>query len=350
MLSQAQGRRPCLWPLLFAAWATALPIDMGAAQAQAIHLPCPIPAGWDLIQQSTLPGRTADGLRIGGFSALNLDPHSDELWLLSDLPQGSLSVWTGLSAALRGEEATPFWRRRLLLGLEPMDGEGLVRLHDQFWVASEGRRTAGRPAQLLRFDAATGRLIQGVDLPADWQPAPGQGLASNAGPESLALLRQADGRPALLMATEQPLLQDPPRHGRLLRWQWQPMEDVRRMAPSPTPQGALLLPLGEGWGLTELLVVHPTGHLLGLLRRFQAPNQWQIRLALYPMPNPSQARPAAPLAEWDLLAMGLEPENWEGLAAGPLQADGRPMLLVVSDDNLNPLQANRLAALSPRCS
>jgi hypothetical protein len=68
------------------------------------------------------------------------------------------------------------------------------------------------------------------------------------------------------------------------------------------------------------------------------------------MPNPSQARPAAPLAEWDLLAMGLEPENWEGLAAGPLQADGRPMLLVVSDDNLNPLQANRLAALSPRCS
>jgi hypothetical protein len=195
-----------------------------------------------------------------------------------------------------------------------------------------------------RFEAATGRLLQSVDLPLDWQPAPGRGLRSNAGRESLALWPQADGRPALLMAAELPLLQDPPRHIRVLCWQWNPGE-----APTSIPHGALLLPHGDAWGFTELLVVQPSGQLLGLRRRFRFPNQWQIRLALYPMPDPSQARPAAPLAHWDLVAIGLEPDNWEGMTAGPALAAGRSSLVLVSDDNLNPLQANRLAILSPRC-
>jgi hypothetical protein len=67
------------------------------------------------------------------------------------------------------------------------------------------------------------------------------------------------------------------------------------------------------------------------------------------MPNPAQARPAAPIAVWDLLAVGLEPDNWEGLTAGPALSDGRASLVLVSDDNLNPLQASRLAMITPRC-
>lgn len=331
-----------------AVWALALLLGCSDGSARALTLPCPIPAGWDLVQQLNLPRRDGDGRRIGGFSAASFSAAHDSLWLLSDLNQGSVSIWTGISAAARGGPS-PQLQRSLPLQREPMDGEGLVLLNGQLWVASEGRRSDRRPAELLRFDAASGRLLQTVDLPADWQPAPGQGLASNAGPESLALWRQADGRPALLMASERPLLQDPSRHVRLLRWQWRSGQDPARMAPTPTPQGALLLPFGDNWGLTELLVVEPGGVLLGLLRRFQVPNQWQIRLALYPIPHPSQARPAAPLAEWDLLASGLEPDNWEGLAAGPQLADGSALLLLVSDDNLNPFQANRLAMLRPRC-
>lgn len=343
-----QHRRPRQGRGLSGAWATVLLLTCWAGQARALELPCPVPAGWDLVQQVSLPRQGADGRRIGGFSAASFGAASDELWLLSDLPQGSLSLWTGLTATLQGKGA-PQLLRSLPLEREPMDGEGLVRLNGQLWVASEGRRTELRPAELLRFDAATGRLLQRVDLPADWQPAPDRGLASNAGPESLALWRQADGRPALLMAAERPLLQDPPRHVRVLRWQWPPAADRSRMAPSPAPQGALLLPYGDDWGLTELLVVQPFGRLLALLRRFQFPNQWQIRLALYPMPEPGQARPAAPLAQWDLLAAGLEPDNWEAITAGPPLKDGRLVLVLVSDDNLNPLQDNRLALLAPRC-
>ena len=332
-----------------AAAGAALVLGVWAGQARALDLPCPLPAGWRLEQQFTLPRRGADQRAIGGFSAAHVDPASDALWLLSDLGEGSLSIWTGLSAAVAGV-GPPRLQRSLPLERQPLDGEGLVPLNGQLWVASEGRRTAERPAELLRFDGTTGRLLQSVQLPADWLAAPDQGLASNSGPESLALWRQPDGRPALLMAAERPLLQDPPRHARVLRWQWRPGQDPSREAPAASPQGALLLPHGEGWGLTDLLVVQPSGHLLALLRRFQFLDRWQNRLALYPMPAAGQGRPAAPVAEWDLLALGLEPDNWEGLTAvGRPPLEEGPLLVLVSDDNLNPLQANRLALLAPRC-
>lgn len=70
---------------------------------------------------------------------------------------------------------------------------------------------------------------------------------------------------------------------------------------------------------------------------------------LYPKADPLQSRPAAPLAQWDLLSTGLVPDNWEALTAGPSLPDGSPVLVMVSDDNLSPLQANRLAMLVPRC-
>jgi hypothetical protein len=329
-------------PRLIQSLVAAAMVAIAAPAAPALELPCPLPSSWELVRQLTLPARGVDGQRIGGFSAASYDPALDELWLLSDLPQGSITVWRGLAAV-------PRLQRNLPLQRDPMDGEGLVRLQGQLWVASEGRRSADRPAELLRFDDVTGALLQIVPLPPAWQPLPGQGLASNAGPESLALLGAGTGTPALLMAAERPLLQDPERHVRLLRWHWQPGQDPRAGTPVARPQGSLLLPSGDNWGLTDLLEVQPSGHLLALLRRFQFPNQWQIRLALYPLPDPTQARPAEPLASWDLVAGGLEPDNWEGLAQGPSRPGELPLLLLVSDDNLNPLQANRLAMLTPRC-
>ena len=68
-------------------------------------------------------------------------------------------------------------------------------------------------------------------------------------------------------------------------------------------------------------------------------------MALYPLPQPGGV--ASPLQIWDLQQAGLTPENWEGLALGPPQANGGPSLLLVSDDNLNPLQSSRLALLIP---
>jgi hypothetical protein len=318
------------------------------AEGGAGPLPCPLEAGWRLERQLELPRRTADGREIGGFSAVQRDPVTKQLLLLSDATEGELLRWSGLP-----ERGMP----RLLEVLplqKPMDGEGLVVLDGQLWVASEGRRTPEREARLLRFDAGSGELVEALPLPAAWQPGAETGLASNGGPESLLLLPPpaGGGLPALLMAAEFPLLQDPPDAVRLLRWQWPAGADPRTATPTTLPQGALRLP-GEGWGLTELLLVEP-GRLLALLRRFEPPFSWRIRLALYPLPAPSAdastaaaAQPLDPLASWDLIAAGLAADNWEGLSPGPPLADGRPTLLLASDDNFNPLQASRLALLSP---
>lgn len=320
------------------------------AAPMAVSLPLPDKAcgsgPWQVVRQEELPRFTAEGQRIGGFSAIRATINPNHVWLLSDLPRGTLSRWSG--AGVPG----PLRLERLVeLGPGPggdpgeMDGEGLVINEDQAWVAREGRRSLERPAQLMRFEVRRGRLLQTVPLPPEWQPAPGQGLASNGGPESLTALPLPDGTPTLLMAAEKPLLQDPPDRVRLLRWRWGAGQDPRREAPRAEPMGSLALPEGEGWGLTDLLVAGPD-RLLALMRRFLPPATWEIRLELHGLPAAEAKEPSPALASWDLIAAGLVPDNWEGLAEGPRLPDGRPSLMLVSDDNLNPQQASRLALIS----
>jgi hypothetical protein len=306
-----------------------------------------VPQRWQVVRQVPLPRQARDSRPIGGFSAIRYRAETDRIWLLSDLPQGTITTWEGLEGQgpLRLEST-------LALQSGPggsvgeLDGEGLVMItRDQAWVASEGRRSEQRPAQLLRFDLSTGTLLQNVPLPPAWQPAPGQGLPSNGGPESLIALPMPDGTPALLMAAEHPLLQDPTGRVRLLRWRWSMGQDPLTEAPHPEPLGSLPLPSGEDWGLTDLLAVGDE-KLLALMRRFIPPTGWQIRLELHALPQGNRPAPAAALASWDLIAAGLEPDNWEGLEQGPSLPDGRSTLLLVSDDNLNPLQRSRVALLA----
>jgi len=87
-----------------------------------------------------------------------------------------------------------------------------------------------------------------------------------------------------------------------------------------------------------------------LLRSYTPPADWTARLQWLPWPTGSAAPPLRPLAGWDLLAAGLPPDNWEGMAWGPRLADGRPALVLVSDDNFNPVQRSWVAVLAPRRS
>ncbi len=320
-------------------------------------LPCPLSAGWDLVVEVRLPRLDGAGQPSGGFSAATYRADRDELWLLSDAPMGQLVGWSGLGELGKSPLRTlGVVRLRGGKGAtlpESMDGEGLVLQGERAWVASEGRRSPERPPQLLGFDRRSGELELAMAMPAEWQAAPGQGLAANRGPESLTLL-QRQGKPAvLLMAAESALHQDPPGQVRVLGW---PLAASMASATvDPEPMQPLRLPRGDGWGLTDLLALPkvPLGApLLGLQRRFQAPDQWSNRLVLYPLPKPitqaGNAAPLTPLMSWDLKAIGLAPDNWEAITPGPPLEDGRPTLLLASDDNFSPFQANRLARLAPR--
>jgi hypothetical protein len=236
---------------------------------------------------------------------------------------------------------------------ESMDGEGLVMQGERAWVASEGRRIPDRPPQLLAFNRRSGVLELAMPMPTEWQTTPGRGLDANRGPESLTMLLRQGKPTLLLMAAESALLQDPPGQVRVLGW---PLgTNKESLAGDPEPLQPLRLPQGEGWGLTDLLAVAEAPiepFLLGLHRKFQAPDQWSNRLVLYPLPKPitpaENAAPLAPLMSWDLKAIGLPPDNWEAITPGPPLEDGRPTLLLASDDNFSPLQDNHLAQLAPR--
>jgi hypothetical protein len=314
-------------------------------------LPCPLDAGWSIQRDVPLPGPG------GGYSAIQMESGWRRFWLLSDLPEGELSTWT-LPAGVSPPRRLKAVRLQVPEQVtQQLDGEGLVIDGDQVWVASEGRRSRERPAQLLRFSLASGALVQAVPLPPLWQPGAQQGLSSNAGPEGLARLSRSGQPLALLMAAEHPLRQDPVDQIRLLRWDWPAGSAARREPPRASEQGALEAPADGPWGLTDLLVLHPqqagTPLLLTLWRRYHEPLQWSNQLRLYRLPEPGQVVKA--LQHWDLQADGLRSENWEGLSFGPLSfsrslSPEQPSLLLVSDDNRNPLQTSRLALLKPHRS
>jgi len=309
-------------------------------------LPCPLDAGWIIQHDGVLPGPG------GGYSAIEVENPQQRFWLLSDLPEGELSAW---SIPRGGSE--PRRLQALQLQVPPqvtqqLDGEGLVIDGDQAWVASEGRRSRERPAQLLRFSLVSGALLEAVPLPPPWQPQEQQGLNSNAGPEGLARLSRPGEPLSLLMAAEYSLLQDPADQVRLLRWDWPRHSTSRQEPPQAKEQGALKAPEDGPWGLTDLLVLHPQQPgpplLLTLWRRYREPLQWSNQLRLYRLPNPGKVEES--LQHWDLQANGLPPENWEGVSLGPSLSPERPSLLLVSDDNRNPLQTSRLALLKPNRS
>ncbi|WP_413297255.1 esterase-like activity of phytase family protein [Synechococcus sp. MIT S9452] len=314
--------------------------------------PCPLEAGWELIWQQSLPKSAADQ-RLGGFSGMALDWPRRRLLLLSDAKRThSLALhWDGTVRQSLFSVQAP--RPLQGQGSQKLDGEALVRLPGtaprRFWMVSEARNPSKRPASLLELKllGSGGFAIQQQwPLPAEWQPQQGRGLKRNKGPEALVPLPGM----RFVLAAEASLQQDSPRQLRLLLAQQQGQQ------MQFTPLGTSLLvsaPLvaQPHWGLTALLPAQAGAQppLLALWRGYAEPNQWWNRLSLLP-PLPLDQRPRralAPLMRWDLRDVGLEPDNWEALTAGPQLEDGRPTLLLASDDNFSPFQQNRLALLAP---
>ncbi|MCT0226108.1 esterase-like activity of phytase family protein [Synechococcus sp. CS-1328] len=305
-----------------------------------------------------MPRRGAAGEPLGGFSAAVYEPEADQLWLLSDTPRGQLLGWRGLRQTLsrsnpignnQKDEPQPLQLFATIpLQGSAMDGEGLVLQGSDAWVASEGRLTPARPAQLLRFDRHSGALKQALPLPLDWQLRPRSGLAPNGGPESLTLLPSGSATPhptlRLLMATEQVLLQDSARERRTLLW------SVPAGAAGITSRALPALPApgdGKAWGLTDLLALSgppDTIPTLALWRSFTPSGSWRAELSVAVLEQGGWRE----RARWNLLSTGLPADNWEGLARGPSLADGRSSYVLVSDDNFNPFQQSLLAVIAPR--
>ncbi len=313
-------------------------------------LPCPLTAGWQLLWQQELPKQSAMGVPIGGFSGVQTLLKQQQIILLSDAPRAFT-----LSIDWRGSLLNPRWQLSEPQQIQgspntPLDGEALLQSGAAWWMVSEARDASIQPAELLQLHKARSpnygfSLINRFPLPQEWQPSLDSGLLSNQGPEALVALPGEH----LLMAAERPLKQDPPNQLRLLLAEIKNKPDqlqFKQILPSLEYQPAT--GAEAHWGLTELLAVKNDA-LLALWRGYGEPNQWWSRLELF-TPIQLSAKttgPLKPIAQWDLIALGLAPDNWEAMAEGPRLGDGRSTLLLASDDNFNPLQANRLALLAP---
>jgi len=314
-------------------------------------LPCPLDAGWEVVQQQVLPRSSADGRPLGGFSAVLAESPRGPLWLLSDAPEPFTVVLDG-----QGQPPRLQWQPLAPQPLQgvpprPFDGEALVTTRgstgQRWWMASEGRLNPEQPAELLQLGRPSTvdgfRLLGRTPLPEEWQPQPGRGLRPNGGPEALVPLPGE----RLLIAAEAPLQQDPPDRLRLL------LADTRGGIRFQ-PLGATLafrpaIGAEAHWGLTELVGL-PGGRLLALWRGYAPPDRWWTHLELLPAPalRGPPTGPLSPLAVWDLQAEGLAADNWEAMAPGPPLPGNRGSFWMVSDDNFNPLQANRVALIAPR--
>lgn len=338
----------------------------------------------DLFAQHVFPP-----MRFGGLSGLAYDPvegrwmavsdaRRDPLWLTMDVALRRGRVDVGIRRVVRA-------RRRQGLGPAFPDFEAVTALPDgHLLVASEGDRVNGVrvPASIWEYDRR-GRPLSQVAVPPAFLPeAPGKrphGLGDNNGFEGLAFDPRAR---RVWLVSETPLLQDDDvarvdrgARARMLELSYAggtsfspvrelvyPIDAVGRIDGMP-PDAEVV-----DQGVSELTML-PGGVLVSMERAFvrDAAAHWSanvvriFRLDVSAADDVSgadslrdvpAARPVRKhlLADLSTFTPRLDArlktlENFEAMAPGPLTPDGRPTLLVLSDDNFSRSQVTALLVL-----
>jgi hypothetical protein len=330
-------------------------------------------------------------LPFGGISGLAPSSAGPEILGISDdhpAPRVYRFRIIGESAAFRVETAGLIPLEPVSDGLTELDPEGIAVLPDgNLLIASEGRgNTEPRvPPALVEFDPS-GRFIRRLPLRDRYEPNPKgalvKGVRSNMGLESLTL---APGGQRLYAAAETALVQDGEvttfergSPARILEYvrrggSYEPgREFVYMVEPIIKPSFEPGLAVN---GLADLLAL-ANGQLLSLERSYvqemggarQRANRIRVfridfasatdvsaldSLTGAPSYVPVAKRLVQDMSDLDGLPPELAPslDNFEGLAFGPSLPDGRPTLLLVSDDNFNPAQRTwflQLAIGTPR--
>ena len=315
------------------------------------------------------------GARIGGLSGIDYDAHSGEYLLISDASARiyrarlhydaqrlDMPQFTATQDLLHtsGQPFAPWWRRQA--GMDRPDAEGLRWLPGttSFLWSSEGDFSRGFGPQ-LRESRLDGRPVRDIALPASFSPGtqPRRGPRGNGTLEGLALT--PDGRTAWL-AMELPWHQDGPQAtpdsgGAPVRItamdiaSGQPLRQIAYQGDA-VPQRRRL-PGPQINGVSEILA-HGPHHLLVLERSYSAGAGFGARLyridtragsdtLTLDALTPANHRPVPKTLVADLAALGLTPDNIEGMTWGP-PVQGRCVLVFVSDDNFNPAQVTQFIA------
>ncbi|WP_256354536.1 MULTISPECIES: esterase-like activity of phytase family protein [unclassified Variovorax] len=322
-----------------------------------------------------------DGTTIGGLSGIDFDTKRGEYLLLSDdrsnldplryydanwsADSSTAPVFSKVTSLLQADGTTWPNRRNARSGVPVPDPEALRLRPDTgtlLW-ASEGDEARGFGPALYE-SRRDGSLLRQFALPAMFEPGSDgrRGARDNLGFEGLALT--PDHRTAWL-AMENALIQDgaiptldspggPSRFtaldvdsGRVLR-QIAYVNDavpVRPLVPGTHAEN----------GVSEILMLD-AHRMLVLERAYAAGTGNSLRLyeidtrdaadvLLIEALKPGNHRPVAKTLVADFSTLSLSRlDNTEGMCWGLPLANGRRLLVVVSDDNFNPMQITQFAA------
>ena len=326
---------------------------------------------FEFLGEARLPGGLViEGTVVGGLSGMTYDRDRDLYYVVSDDPSArsparfyTIEIDLDQGRLERGgvqvTEVTEIEDR----SGEPMqkltvDPEGIALLDQEtLFISSEGQVERGVAPFVRRF-SLDGNFETEVDLPDRYLPdrSGSRGPRQNFGFESLALT--PDGK-TLFTALENALIQDgaratteTPSPGRLLeidastgelRAEYLYMSEPVA-APSTVPDGL------EVAGLVELLAIDSRS-LLSMERSFSMGSGNTVRLyrvdtegatdvsalAALNAVDLESIRPVHKDLLFDLADLDIYIDNLEGMTFGPRLADGRRTMILVADDNFNPL-------------
>ena len=338
------------------------------------------PARLRLLGETILPHRMDfRGTTVGGLSGLDHDPASG-LWVaLSDdrselqparfytldvaVRADALRVQVLDVVTLRQADGQPY-PRRSTRG-EVVDPEAVRLLpggRSLLW-ASEGDYRVNQPPG-LREARLDGSHVRDFVVPEHLHFAsrPGSGPRDNNTFEGLALA--PDARTAWV-AMEAALEQDGPVPGvgrpggpcRFTAFDVARGRAVRQVAylPDAIPQAPVVPGTYADNGVSEILMLDADRMLVlerayatgagNSLRLYEIDTRAASDVLAIDALAPGNHRPAAKTLVADFAALGLSRlDNTEGMCWGPPLPDGKRMLVVVSDDNFNPLQITQFAA------
>jgi hypothetical protein len=337
----------------------------------------------DFLSEFILPADKFQDTLVGGLSGITYDRQRNTFYAVSDdrsdfaparfytlnlkldtqEPQASKiqSVTVAGVTPILDEQGQPYAK-----GTVDPEGIALSPLGTLF-ISSEGVASQEIPPFVREYELKTGQLKRSLAIPERYKPKKEdgklvQGVGENLGFEALTLGGISPGAIEpfrLFTATESALAQDvssehPQQSTSRNRWLHYSIDPDHSLLVSeqmyvmdPPPEGA------QFHGLTDILAIDQGGHFLSLERSFGSKG-FAVKLFQLSIGNATdtsridQLQGALPGVQpirkkllLDLGELGIRLDNLEGMTLGPQLPDGSRSLVLVSDNNFNPMQINQ---------
>ncbi|WP_094673604.1 esterase-like activity of phytase family protein [Hydrocoleum sp. CS-953] len=320
-------------------------------------------------------GLTFKNTEVGGLSGITYNPDQQIYYAISDdrsskAPARFYTLKIDLEADKISEETVTFIDVTTLLNetgksFPPLtlDPEGITFTGTNLLISSEGDRERQIQPFIRKFSLA-GKQLRNLPIPEKFLIQADSGIRNNMALENLTI---TPSQKYLFTATENALVQDGAAANistgspcRILKYdliKGQPEKEFLYITEPITSTSNSLGGLKTN-GLVELIALDDT-HLLSLERSFsldtgnviklfqvdlsEADNIQQINSLNSKLTNISPVQKELLL---DFSNLELISDNIEGMTFGPILADGRRSLILVSDNNFNHLQVTQVLIFS----